>query len=159
MNKDINISELWDAITPKLYGYLVSTLHDRSVADDVLQNTWLKAIEALPTFEDRGFSLRTWLFAIARNECKQYWRKLGRDVSFDPLLHDKEKIYSEQEDKIFVDQILTKLSEGERELIRLRYITDLSLNDIAKLLQINPIAVRVRMHRAMTNAKLIIQNK
>ena len=159
MNKDINISELWDAITPKLYGYLVSVLRDRDVASDVLQSTWLKAIEALPTFEDRGFSLSTWLFAIARNECKQHWRKLGRDVSFDPLLHDKEKVYSGQEDKILVDQILTKLSESERELIRLRYITDLSLNDIAKLLQINPIAVRVRMHRALANAKLIIQNK
>ena len=35
------ISELWDKINPKLYGYLVNTLKDKVIADDILQNTWL----------------------------------------------------------------------------------------------------------------------
>ena len=159
MNNYTNINELWDTITPKLYGYLVSVLHDRSLADDILQSTWLKAIPALPRFQDRGFGFSAWLFAIARNECKQHWRKLGREISFDPVLHDKEKVHSGQEDKILIDQILIQLSEDDREIIRLRYIVDLSLNDIAKIFKINPVTARVRMHRAMKNVKLIIQNK
>ncbi|PIP68973.1 hypothetical protein COW91_01880, partial [Candidatus Nomurabacteria bacterium CG22_combo_CG10-13_8_21_14_all_32_8] len=53
LNKD-QVGELWDEITPKLYGYLFNTLHDWSVADDILQTSWLKAIEALPNFKERN---------------------------------------------------------------------------------------------------------
>ncbi len=154
LSKD-NISVLWDDVTPKLYGYLVNVLHDRNLAEDILQTTWLKAIQALPSFKDRtGASFSSWLFAIARNECKQYWRKSNREVSFDPEMHDKEVIESKEENRIFVEQILAQFSENDRELIRLHYIADLSLGDIAKILKINPITVRVRMHRALSFAKL-----
>ncbi len=158
LSKD-NISVLWDDVTPKLYGYLVNVLHDRNLAEDILQTTWLKAIQALPSFKDRtGASFSSWLFAIARNECKQYWRKSNREVSFDPEMHDKEVIESKEENRIFVEQILAQFSENDRELIRLHYIADLSLGDIAKILKINPITVRVRMHRALSFAKLYLKN-
>jgi len=159
LSKD-NISMLWDAITPKLYGYLVNVLHDHNLAEDILQTTWLKALEALPNFRNRaGASFSSWLFAIARNECKQHWRKSGREVSFDPEIHDKEIVDSKEEDKIFINQIMAQFSENDRELVRLHYIADLSLNDIAKLLKINPVTVRVRMHRALTFAKVILKNQ
>lgn len=159
LNKD-NISALWDTVTPKLYGYLVHTLRDRNLAEDILQTTWVKAIEAFPRFKERrGISFSSWLFVIARNECKQHWRKAGREVSFNSEIHDKEEIDSKEEDKIFIDQILMQLSPDDRELIRLRYIADLSLNEIAKLLEINPVTVRVRMHRALSFAKIILKNK
>lgn len=91
LNKD-DIDVLWDTITPKLYGYLIHILHDRNLAEDILQTTWLKALEALPSFKNHpGASFSSWLFAVARNECKQHWRKSGREVSFDPEIHDKRR--------------------------------------------------------------------
>ncbi|MEK7088931.1 MAG: RNA polymerase sigma factor [Patescibacteria group bacterium] len=159
LNKD-NINVLWDDITPKLYGYLIYILHDKNLAEDILQTTWLKAIQALPNFKERvGASFSSWLFSIARNECKQHWRKAGREISFDSAVHDKEEVDSKQEDKIFIDQIMTQFSESDRELIRLYYIADLPLNDIAKLLKINPVTIRVRMHRALAFAKIILKNQ
>ena len=159
LNKD-HISALWDTITPKLYGYLIHILRDKNLAEDILQNTWLKAILALPKFGNSGeTNFSAWLFAIARNECKQHWRKQGREIPFDPEIHDKAEVDSKQEDKILVEQILAQLSENDRELIRLRYIAGLPLNNIAKILKINPIAVRVRMHRAMNLAKVILKNQ
>ena len=53
LNKD-DLEVLWDQITPKLYGYLVNVLHDKSLAEDILQTTWLKAIQALPSLKDRS---------------------------------------------------------------------------------------------------------
>jgi RNA polymerase sigma factor (sigma-70 family) len=159
LNKD-HISALWDTITPKLYGYLIHILRDKNVAEDILQTTWLKAIEALPKFGKGGkTNFSAWLFAIARNECKQHWRKQGREIPFDPEIHDRTEMDSNQENKILIEQILVQLSENDRELLRLRYLADLPLNDIAKILKINPIAVRVRMHRALTSAKVILKNQ
>ena len=161
MTKD-DISAQWDVVTPKLYGYLVNTLRDRNLAGDVLQTTWMKAIENLPSFRGGDKEFCSWLFAIARNECRQYWRKQGREVPFEEEIHDKEEDASSKEkdeDKILVDQILSQLSANDRELLRLRYIAGLPMKDIARILKINGVAARVRMHRAMSAARSVLKKQ
>ena len=151
------IEELWDRVTPKLYGYLIHTLRDTALADDILQATWLKALEALPQFEERGYGFSAWLFMIARNELKMHWRKGGREVPYDPALHDIPKEDRNHEDSILVEQVMKILPKEDQELIRLRFIADLSLNEVAKVLNINPINARVKMHRAMSRARIILK--
>ncbi len=158
MNKE-NISALWDSATPKLYGYLVNTLRDRNLAEDILQTTWMKAIEALPRYQESGAGFSAWLFAIARNECRQYWRTRGREVPLDLDIHDTKEADSKNEDQILVDQILGQLSSSDQELLRMRYIAGLTLNEIAAILKINPIALRVRMHRATKAARDTVKNQ
>lgn len=151
---------LWDALTPKLFGYLVNTVRDRTLAEDILQTTWLKAIEALPSFHNRGAGLSAWLFAIARNEYRERWRKSGRETAFDLLEHDRtEDKQPGLETKVLAEQILASLSEDDREVLRLRYIADLPMNDIAKILKINFVAVRVRLHRALARARTKLDHK
>jgi len=160
MNKE-EIARLWDEITPKLYGYLVNTLKDSALADDILQSTWAKAIEALPDFQDRGHGFKAWLFSIARNEMRMHWRKGGREVAYDEELHDIH-IYEgskKTEDKVFLEQIVSKLREEDQELIRLHYIADLSFIEIAKLLGINPVTARVKINRALGHAREILNSQ
>lgn len=149
------LGRLWDEITPKLFGYLVNTLRDRAIAEDILQTTWMKALQGLPKYQDRGGRFSAWLFAIARNECKGYWRKDGREVPLEVIDHDMpdEQALGPQ-DAILAEQILSKLSEDDRELLRLRYIADLSLDSIASLLHLNFVTVRVRVHRALARARV-----
>ncbi|MDP3901912.1 MAG: RNA polymerase sigma factor [bacterium] len=157
------LSLLWDNLTPKLFGYLINTTRNKTLAEDLLQNTWLKAINALPGFEPRNISIAAWLFAIAKNECRMHWRKSGRETLFDPakdeetpIKHDEVNNVGNLENKILIEQILGLLSEDDREILRLRYIADLPLNKIANVLKINFVAVRVRMHRALGRARGII---
>lgn len=155
------LAELWDAITPKLLGYLVNVVRNRELAEDLLQSTWLKAIEALPRFQNRsGAKFSAWLFAIARNECNQHWRKFKNETAY------MAKQFaggtdgtasvggnSAMDDGLMVEQMLAKLSEDDQEIIRLRYIADLTVNDIARVLNINFVTVRVRLHRALNRAR------
>jgi RNA polymerase sigma-70 factor, ECF subfamily len=151
------LGQLWDLITPKLFGYLINTLRDKTLAEDILQATWLKAINALSKFEPREVSISAWLFAIARNECKLHWRKGDREVELNVDLLDESHPHNDSsENKILIEQILNKLSVEDRELLQLRYIADLSPNEIAKILNINFVAVRVRLHRAIKRAQSII---
>ncbi|MDP2696208.1 MAG: RNA polymerase sigma factor [bacterium] len=151
------VGTLWDMFTPKLFGYLMNTVRNRALAEDVLQATWLKAVDALPRFESRGVSIGAWLFAIARNECSEHWRKTGRETAFDIEEHDVPDVGgSKIENKILTDQILASLSEDDRELLRLRYIADLPVKDIANLLELNFVTVRVRIHRAIANVRDIL---
>ncbi len=154
------IAELWDILTPKLFGYLVNVVRDKSLAEDLLQATWLKAVTNLNTFRDRGNTFSAWLFAIAKNECRQHWRKNHRETLADPLEYDQpDDKQTGDENKILVDQLLNLLSEEDRELLRLRYIADLPINDIARILNINFVAVRVRLHRAIGRAQAALKEK
>lgn len=147
---------LWDGLTPKLFGYLVNTLRDKTLAEDILQNTWLKAITALPNFKPRGYGLSAWLFAIARNECRQHWRKGKQETA----LEDGDDFGNVDDHRAFesnllIDKVLIQLPEDDREILRLRYISDLPINEAAKILKISGINARVRLHRAIKKAKNI----
>ena len=152
------LGRLWDELTPKLFGYLVNVTRNKPLAEDLLQSVWLKAIEALPRFVHRGAGISAWLFAIARNECKQHWRKTKYEQPLDDTVREESRDDSgEVQDRILVEQILALLSEDDRELLRLRYIADLPINDIGKILNINFVAVRVRLHRALARARAALE--
>ncbi len=147
---------LWDAITPKLYGYCMNVLRDKTLAEDVYQQTWLKAIENIQRFRPRGVRFSAWLFAIARNECRQQWRTRTHE-SIDALHNDTAQSATPRyEEKLLVEHILNKLSETEREILQLRYIADLSFKEVARALNISTLSARVRVHRALTRARKFI---
>lgn len=150
---------LYDSITPKLFGYLLNTVRHKALAEDLLSSTWLKAIAALPKFERRGVRFSAWVFAIARNECRQHWRQSKHQASDATEFEIPYTDQSHVDNKILVEQILALLSEDDRELIRLRFIADLSIKDTAQVLNLNLITVRVRLHRALARARSLLAEK
>ncbi|MFH1098583.1 MAG: RNA polymerase sigma factor [Candidatus Uhrbacteria bacterium] len=143
--------ELWTLLTPRLFGYLLHTIRDADLAADILQRSWLRAIESLHQYRDRGASFDAWMFAIARNECRQHWRRANRETPLDLDTHDVAAPDQRQttENHIAVERALAQLPESDCEIIRLRYLADLPLSEVARVLGINPIAARVRLHRLL----------
>src|SRR3954447_23568417 len=74
----------WDAFYRQhlrdIYGFLFRLVHrDVSATDDLFQETWLEAIDAIEQYEPARGELRGWLFGIARRRAALYWRRrLGR---------------------------------------------------------------------------------
>ncbi|MDO8462687.1 MAG: sigma-70 family RNA polymerase sigma factor [bacterium] len=146
------VAALWDSYTPKLYGYLMNAVHDRTLADDLLQQTWMKAIATIDRYEERGHGFGAYLFTIARNECRQHWRKSGREVDLERAEHLPAPTTT-PDDALEVERILAYLSDDDRELLRLRYIADLAVQDIARVLGISVTATSVRIHRTLKRAR------
>jgi RNA polymerase sigma-70 factor (ECF subfamily) len=156
------LEELWNRFTPKLFGYLINLTKNRQLAEDLLQNTWLKAIAALPNYQARGVGLGGWLFTIAKNECRQHWRQPAstKEVPLDESIHDQSThMKNNLETKLFVEKILADLSDDDQEILRLRYIADLPIADIAQVLNLNFVTVRVRVHRAITRARTVLKSQ
>lgn len=153
------LSALWDAITPKLYGYVMNVTRDAMVADDTLQETWLKAIANLPQWKSRGIRFDAWLFAIAKNELRQRWRANERHRTTpiaEGMPHEPVAPDAAMEEKLLVETAFGALSEDDREILRLRYIADLETKEIARVLRISAVAARVRIHRALARAQKIL---
>ena len=64
-----------------LYRYALSKVRDSEISEEVVQNTLLNAIKALPNFQGKS-SIRTWLVQILRNEISNHFRKLNRESEF-----------------------------------------------------------------------------
>lgn len=158
------VGALWENITPKLYGYLVNVLRDPVLAEDILQNTWLKAVGALPKFQAQGVRFSAWLFAIAKNECRSHWRDRKHETSLpeedlDGANNITQRVNAPTADNVLIDQIIGKLSPDDQEILRLRYIAELSFNEISAVMNVSLVGARVRIHRALGRARAIANNQ
>ncbi|MGH2465704.1 MAG: RNA polymerase sigma factor, partial [Candidatus Limnocylindrales bacterium] len=61
------IARLYDLYAARVYRFALVRVESRADAEDILQQTFVKMIEALPRYEDRGLPFAAWLFRIARN--------------------------------------------------------------------------------------------
>ncbi len=68
-----------------VYSYLISLTHNPTLSEDLLSETFLKAIHSLPAFKGNS-SIKTWLFGIARNLWLQHLRGLKPEVEYEELL-------------------------------------------------------------------------
>lgn len=125
-------------------------------AEDALQETLLRAMRGLARFEGRS-GLKTWLFAIADNECNSLFRRRER---YDYSAHlrgliqiheetQRTSLTADQEKVRQVQKTLRRLSPAAREVLGLRFFREASLVEIARTLGISLSAAKMRLYRAL----------
>ena len=127
------------------------------MAEDLLQEVFLKAYQALPRFRFES-SFSTWIYRIALNEAKYQKRQrknwlpleeiskslLERDASPDQLL-----VHILEERQAIVQHALQGLAAKLRTVLILKYVDDLSYEEIAEILQCSTGTVASRLSRAL----------
>lgn len=139
-------------VTP-VYKYLLSRLHDRREAEDLTSQVFLTACEQLPRYDHRG-RFAAWLFTIARNKARDYYRSAGRTASLDEVeAHGSDPDLLAQ--AIRSDEIrrlaraIRALPGADLDLVRLRFTAGLTYGDIGALLGKSDEAVRKQLERLL----------
>lgn len=156
-------SKLVDLYSSSLFRLALRILGDPQDAEDVLQETFLKAYRALPSFEGRS-SLSTWLYRIVTNEALMVIRRAKPDLlraddeeenseAISPSLFVDWDALPEQEllsheVKQFLDQAVQQLSANLRIVFLLRDVAGLSVKETAEQLGLSEVAVKTRLLRA-----------
>jgi RNA polymerase sigma-70 factor (ECF subfamily) len=114
-----DLAAAYDEHGPALFGFAVNTLRDRSLAEDCVQETFLRAWRARDGYSPERASLRTWLFVIARNVVIDAQRALQRTPRIVPadVLDDTAAPGSDPLDRLAVIEGLAKLSAEHRAVI------------------------------------------
>lgn len=129
----------------KLYRYCFFKLRDCHLAEDVTQESFLRWVE----HGQRGGE--AYLYTVARNLCIDHWRKRPTDTLPDDLTQPgPEEAVIQRTD---LQRALEALPEEERELILLRWVDELSVGTIAKLMGISRFAVYRRTEQARKHLK------
>ncbi len=134
-----------------IYRYLLSRFHNIDVAEELTAQTFLSALEAFPRYRHRGH-LTAWLFSIARNKAADHFRQARRHSNLDqhedlPSDLDLAADNLESERRRAVQAAIAELPEDQQELLRLRYVAELSFKEIGKLLDRNSDAVKKSLYR------------
>jgi RNA polymerase sigma-70 factor (ECF subfamily) len=157
-------SRLVETYSNRIYRLALKILNNTQDAEDVLQETFLKALRSLPSFEGRS-SLSTWLYRIAVNEALMVVRKRRPDIlSIDKEKEDDEGVSEpveivdwcclpevdlmNTEARRFLDEAIQELSPALRAVFVLRDIEGLSVKETADALGLTEAAVKTRLLRA-----------
>jgi RNA polymerase sigma-70 factor (ECF subfamily) len=145
--------DLYDQYAPSIYRYLLSRLGNVEEARDVTSQTFLTAVEVFPRYKHRGY-FSTWLFSIARSKYVDHLRRGKHGVEaiqedqVDPQPDPLTRVVAAERVAELKECIHT-LAPEEQELLRLRYVADLSFAEMAELLEKSEDAVKKSVYRLL----------
>lgn len=157
---------LYERYANRIYWYALPRTRSAALADDVVSETFLTAIERLEYFNPDKGSFAGWIFTIARNkiiDTQRYHRRVWRLVSQHghrlELMAEQEALDGILRDERIagVQQAFTKLSAADQEIIGLRYSAGLSSQEMSEVLGISDAAVRKRLSRAVQRIEQMME--
>lgn len=126
---------LYQEVTPAVYRYVLRFLGSKDDAEDVVQETWMRAVKDLSAYRAKS-SFKTWLTGIGINCCRELLRKRSR---WDDLPNEEVEYFEPIETPINVidlENALDRLSSGYREILLLHDLEGYKHHEIAEMLGI-----------------------
>ena len=151
------IGQLYDQHHEALFRYVWARVGERPLAEDLTGEVFMRMLNALPRYRATTAPFRAWLYQIARNLLVDHYRKMSGQ-SLVPL-HEAETTGVEAGDIATlveqqltlerVHQALARLDETQREVVTLRFLSGLSLQEVAAALGKTENAVKALQHRGL----------
>ena len=164
----MTFEEVYDEYYEVVYKAVYMRLLNRENTEDVVQETFIKAMNAWESFDNDKAQVQTWLCTIAKNTMLNYIRdnKKHDSISYDDMNEQGfERGEEDPELNALTDDyakeayaILSKLKEEDRELLVMRYIEELSYKEIASRIGSNDKAVAKKVERLLKKCRELNQD-
>lgn len=159
-DRDFNaFTVLYKRYLCRIYGFVKSHIADESVAEDLTAQTFFKALSRAHSFKGHG-RYESWLFSIARNHISSYRKRRRRGpLSFgnvpdaaDPAPSPAAEAVN-REIQAEIRALIDRLPRAQREVVSLRYLEDLSIEEIAEVTGRSRGGIRILLHRARNSLR------
>ena len=160
----MTFEEVYREFYPRVYRFLLSKIGDNEAAEDLAQEVMVAAFRNYASYDPARSSLATWVFVIARNRLKNYYRdrritesidaKEGFDLPSGEALQDEAVAFQEQRE--LIRRALDELDERDRAIVEGCFLLDKTNVEIAEELGITANNVGVAKKRALAKLRLIL---
>lgn len=151
---------LVEELSPVLYKLLSVHATSRQHADDLLQETWLRIHDVRHTYR-RGERFLPWFYAIARHVRVDHYRRLRRVIQREQQVEHipepaAKSVFARQSTTVDMASLLAVLPEGQREVISMLKVADMSLEDVARATSSTVGSVKQKAHRAYARLRALL---
>lgn len=156
-------AELYEALARPVAGYLRS----RGVRDveDVTSDVFLSVFSGIAGFRGDGERFRSWVFTIAHRRSVDHWRRAARAPRTEPLESTDDGGASPSAETQALDNVaqdealalLNTLSVDQREVLLLRIVGDLTVDQVAEVVGKSPGAVKALQHRGLAKLRRLVE--
>lgn len=159
---EVALAKFFDVYFDRVYGYIRRLVVAEHLAEDLTQDVFMHVYRSLPSY-DATRELRPWVFTIATNKVRDFWRsRRHRDAQREKSVEIEGSLdhFAERDDRpeselvqhemdVQVREAIDKLPDGMRTTVLLRAYEGLSFEAIGEILDRNEVAIRKRYSRAL----------
>ncbi|MGJ3239340.1 MAG: RNA polymerase sigma factor [Anaerolineae bacterium] len=146
-NSDV-FEVLYERYFQRVYHYCLKRTSDVQIAEDLCSDIFIKVMSNLASYTGGNFA--GWLFRIAHNSVIDHYRRHKKVIALDSdLIRGDTQMTERIANQMAVEELLSELSESERELLSLRLDVELTAPEIAELTGKSANAVRVQVYRIL----------
>ena len=154
--RDEPLVELYSRYAKRVYGLGLRLLGDQGLAEDLVQETFLRLWRSAPRFDPDRATVRTFLFTIARRAAVDLWRRRRDRIEaagseIEPVVEDE--VFEALLVSLDVRHALDELSEKHRDVLELHYRGDLTQQQISERLEVPLGTVKTRTYHALRALK------
>jgi RNA polymerase sigma-70 factor (ECF subfamily) len=150
------ISELYNRHVDQIHQYVVNRTGETAVAEDITADVFLRALESLAAYDDRGVPFAAWLYRIARARVIDYWRRTQRRATVPFEDRDLPDWVAGEDvaegDVLQHDQLaagLAYLTEDQQQVIVLKFMQGLSNAEVAQIMGKTEGAIKALQRRGL----------
>lgn len=158
------LSELYRRHANAVFRYVYYRVGDRAVAEDLVGDIFVRALEGLPSYQDIGRPFEAWLYRIAHARVVDYYRRqnVRRVASLDKRLAADEdanpdRLAARRDDARRAWEALYRLTEDQQQVVSLRFIAGYSTAEVADLMGKTEGAVKALQHRALASLRRLLE--
>ena len=154
------LGEIIEKYYSDIYSFLCRRIGDKSYAEDLTQDVFLKFSVSLPQYKEQN-KLKSYLFAIAVNSSNDYFRRYKNESvenDFDDVPY-KAQFEKELEKVQTVKNAIMSLSPKQRDVVLLRYYHDMKIKEIAEVLSLPQATVKTQLYRGEKNLKILLKGE
>jgi len=147
-HKEARLASLYEEYYGKIANYAYAKIGNRLEAQDIAGEVFLRALRSLESYKEHGIPMQIWLFKIAHNLIVDYYRKAarGRTVPIDNIeLADNSNPADEiekRDDFARVSRVMEQLTDGQKEVLELRFLSELTSKEVGIIMGKSDGAVR-----------------
>ncbi|MEX2373824.1 MAG: sigma-70 family RNA polymerase sigma factor [Dehalococcoidia bacterium] len=154
---------LYDRFQPEILRYLVIRVRNPDAAEDLAQQVFLKAWQAIPRYEHRGAPFRAWLYRMAHNQMVDFFRTRRPTTDLEGIELPEP---AEAEARVLAAELhgvlqgaLERLSEDHREVLVLRFLMEKSAREIGEIMGRKEVTIRGLQMRALQALRREIESE
>jgi RNA polymerase sigma-70 factor (ECF subfamily) len=158
------LAEIYERYFDPIYRYCYTRTGHQADAEDLTEQVFLKMVDGLPAYRPSGASFSAWLYRIAHNLVVDRYRRAGRSTV---ELHDQlpdagphsdpEWRFARSEDRQRLLEAIRQLTVEQQQVIALRFIDNLPVEDVAALMNRKPGAIHAMQHRALASLHRLLE--